>query len=226
MKLPTTAALVLFLNSVSATAKITGGDDHMIRNLLAKVEAQDTKISKLEALLHNAKIDELHDAKIAHDAKIDELNTNIAKLETLLGTGCPSCPQGKKNLRHRGLFFSNYFSLPKFTNENENTHEEEANDNDTLEEFVDTLMDFATMTEEKADDMIAQLGVAHVLKDLIFKINPVFNCLSYDKDSQTCTLGSDDTDTVDIIAEEDIDVRAVQGGDVTIDAEEGGKFKH
>ena len=81
------------------------------------------------------------------------------------------------------------------------------------------------MTEEKADDMIAQLGVAHVLKDLIFKINPVFNCLKYDKDSQTCTLGSEDTNNIDIIAEEDIDVTAIEGGDIKIDAEEGGKFK-
>ena len=60
------------------------------------------------------------------------------------------------------------------------------------------------------------------MKDLIFKINPVFNCLSYDKVSQTCTLGSDDTNNVDIIAEEDIDVRAVEGGDILIEAKDGG----
>ena len=88
-------------------------------------------------------------------------------------------------------------------------------------------MDFAT-TEEKTEDMIALHGLASVLKSLIFKMaemDPVFDCLSYDEVSQTCTLGSDDTNTVDIIAKEDIDVTAVEGGDITIDAEEGGKFK-
>ena len=140
----------------------------MIRNLLAKVEAQDAKIANLEALL----------------------------------LGAPRVPQGKKNLRLRGL------------------REDDAN-----VDFAATLMDFAT-TGEKTEDMFAHLGLASVLKTLIIEMDPVFNCLKYDKDSQTCTLGSDDTNTVDIIAEEDIDVRAVQGGDVTIDAEEGGKFKH
>ena len=185
MKLPYTAVVTLVLNSV-VSAKKTGGDDHMIRNLLAKVEAQDAKIANLEAL---------HDAKIAvYDAK-------IANLEALL-LGAPRVPQGKKNLRRRGL-----------------------REDDATVDFA-TLMDFATSTEEKTEDMIAQHGLAHVLKGSSFEMNPVINCLSYDKVSQTCTLGSDDTNTVDIIAEEDIDVRAVQGGDVTIDAEEGGKFKH
>ena len=81
MKLPTTSALMLFLNS--ASAKITGGDDHMMRNILAKVEAQDAKIANLEAL---------------HD----KLNEKNAKLEALL-MGAPHVSQGKKELCRRGL---------------------------------------------------------------------------------------------------------------------------
>ena len=174
MKLPNTAVLILFINSVSH-AKITGGDDHMIRNLLAKVEAQDAKIANLEAL---------------HDAK-------IAKLEALL-LGAPRVPQGKKNLRRRGL-----------------------REDDATVDFA-TLMDFATSTEEKTEDMIALHGLASVLKSLIFKMaemDPVFDCLSYDEVSQTCTLGSNNTNTVDIIAKDDIDVRTVSNTD------SGGKFK-
>ena len=181
MKLPTTSALMLFLNSVSASAKITtGGDDHMMHDLLAKVEAQDAKIANLEAL---------HDAKIAQDAK-------IANLEALL-LGAPRVPQGKKNLRRRGL-----------------------REDDATVDFA-TLMDFST-TEEKTEDMIALHGLASVLKSLIFKmaeIDPVFDCLSYDEVSQTCTLGSNNTNTVDIIAKDDIDVRTVSNTD------SGGKFK-
>ena len=173
MKLPYTAVVTLVLNSV-VSAKKTGGDDHMIRNLLAKVEAQDAKIANLEAL---------------HDAK-------IAKLEALL-LGAPRVPQGKKNLRRRGL-----------------------REDDATVDFA-TLMDFST-TEEKTEDMIALHGLASVLKSLIFKMaemDPVFNCLSYDEVSQTCTLGSNNTNTVDIIAKDDIDVRTVSNTD------SGGKFK-
>ena len=48
MKLPTTTVLMLFLNSVSAKKKTLVEDDHhMIRNLLAKVDAQDAKIAEL-----------------------------------------------------------------------------------------------------------------------------------------------------------------------------------
>ena len=160
----------------------------MIRNLLAKVDA-----------LHDAKI--AQDAKMAvYDAKIDELNEKNAKLEALL-LGAPRVPQGKKNLRLRGL------------------REDDAN-----VDFAAILMDFST-TEEKTEDMIAHLGVTSVLKTLIFEMNPVINCLTYDNDSQTCTLGSDETNTVDIIAEEDIDVTAIEGGDIKIEAVEGGKFK-
>ena len=187
MKLPYTAVVTLFLNSV-VSAKKTGGDDHMIRNLLAKVEAQDAKIANLEAL---------HDAKIAvYDAKIDELNEKNAKLEALL-LGAPRVPQGKKNLRRRGL-----------------------REDDATVDFA-TLMDFATSTEEKTEDMIALHGLASVLKSLIFKMaemDPVFDCLSYDEVSQTCTLGSNDTNTVDIIAKDDIDVRAVEDGNIKIDS--------
>ena len=154
----------------------------MIRNLLAKVEAQDAKIANLEAL---------HDAKIAvYDAK-------IANLEALL-LGAPRVPQGKKNLRRRGL-----------------------REDDATVDFA-TLMDFATSTEEKTQDMIALHGLASVLKSLIFKMaemDPVFDCLSYDEVSQTCTLGSNNTNTVDIIAKDDIDVRTVSNTD------SGGKFK-
>ena len=179
MKLPYTAVVTLFLNSV-VSAKKTGGDDHMIRNLLAKVEAQDAKIANLEAL---------HDAKIAvYDAK-------IANLEALL-LGAPRVPQGKKNLRRRGL-----------------------REDDATVDFA-TLMDFST-TEEKTEDMIALHGLASVLKSLIFKMaemDPVFDCLSYDEVSQTCTLGSNDTNTVDIIAKDDIDVRAVEDGNIKIDS--------
>ena len=114
-----------------------------------KVEAQDAKIANLEAL---------------HDAK-------IANLEAYFWV--PPVPQGKKNLRRRGL------------------REDDAN-----VDFAAILMDFST-TEEKTEDMIAQLGLASVLKELILEMNPVINCLSYDKASQTCTLGSDDTNTVD-----------------------------
>ena len=166
----------------------------MIRNLLAKVDA-----------LHDAKI--AQDAKMAvYDAKIDELNEKNAKLEALL-LGAPRVPQGKKNLRRRGL-----------------------REDDATADFAAILMDFST-TEEKTEDMIAQLGLASVLKELIFKMEPSFNCLSYDKVSQTCTLGSDDTNKVDIIADEDIDVRAVDGGDIKIEAigdttDSGGKFKY
>ena len=100
----------------------------MIRNLLAKVEAQDAKIANLEAL---------HDAKIAvYDAK-------IANLEALL-LGAPRVPQGKKNLRRRGL-----------------------REDDATVDFA-TLMDFST-TEEKTEDMIALHGLAHVLKSLSSK---------------------------------------------------------
>ena len=123
----------------------------------------------------------------------------MAKLEALL-LGAPRVPQGKKNLRRRGL----------------------REDDAPTVDFA-TLMDFAT-TEEKTEDMIAQLGLAYVLKELILEMNPVLKCLKYDKDSQTCTLGGEDTNTVDIIAEDDIDVRAVQGGDIKIEAEEGGEF--
>ena len=165
MKLHTTSALMLFLNSVSASAKITtGGDDNMMLNLLAKVEAQDAKIANLEALL----------------------------------LGAPRVPQGKKNLRRRGL-----------------------REDDATVDFA-TLMDFATSTEEKTEDMIALHGLASVLKSLIFKMaemDPVFDCLSYDEVSQTCTLGSNNTNTVDIIAKDDIDVRTVSNTD------SGGKFK-
>ena len=160
----------------------------MIRNLLAKVEAQDAKIANLEAL---------HDAKIAvYDAKIAELNEKNAKLEALL-LGAPRVPQGKKNLRRRGL-----------------------REDDATVDFA-TLMDFST-TEEKTEDMIALHGLASVLKSLIFKMaemDPVFDCLSYDEVSQTCTLGSNNTNTVDIIAKDDIDVRTVSNTD------SGGKFK-
>ena len=180
MKLPYTAVVTLVLNSV-VSAKKTGGDDHMIRNLLAKVEAQDAKIANLEAL---------HDAKIAvYDAK-------IANLEALL-LGAPRVPQGKKNLPRRGL-----------------------REDDATVDFA-TLMDFVT-TEEKTEDMIALHGLASVLKSLIFKMaemDPVFDCLSYDEVSQTCTLGSNNTNTVDIIAKDDIDVRTVSNTD------SGGKFK-
>ena len=64
MKLPYTAVLTLFLNSVVSAKKTGAGDDHMIRNLLAKVKAQDAKIANLEAL---------------HDVKIAELNEKNAK---------------------------------------------------------------------------------------------------------------------------------------------------
>ena len=51
MKLPTTSALMLFLNSVSASAKITtGGDDHMMHDLLAKVEAFEVTMPRLPTL--------------------------------------------------------------------------------------------------------------------------------------------------------------------------------
>ena len=180
MKLPYTAVVTLVLNSV-VSAKKTGGDDHMIRNLLAKVEAQDAKIANLEAL---------------HDAKIAVYDANIANLEALL-LGAPRVPQGKKNLRRRGL-----------------------REDDATVDFA-TLMDFST-TEEKTEDMIALHGLASVLKSLIFKMaemDPVFDCLSYDEVSQTCTLGSNNTNTVDIIAKDDIDVRTVSNTD------SGGKFK-
>ena len=75
MKLPTTTVLMLFLNSVSAKKTLVEDDHHMIRNLLAKVDAQD--------------------------AKIAELNEKNAKFEALL-LGTHRVPQGKKNLR-RGL---------------------------------------------------------------------------------------------------------------------------
>ena len=169
MKLPTTTVLMLFLNSVSAKKKTLVEDDHhMIRNLLAKVDAQD--------------------------AKIAELNEKNAKFEALL-LGTHRVPQGKKNLR-RGL-----------------------REDDATVDFA-TLMDFVT-TEEKTEDMIALHGLAHVLKSLIFKMaemDPFFDCLSYDEVSQTCTLGSNDTNTVDIIAKDDIDVRAVEDGNIKIDS--------
>ena len=150
----------------------------MIRNLLAKVEAQD------------ANLEALHDAKIAQDAK-------IAKLEALL-LGAPRVPQGKKTLRGRGL-----------------------REDDATVGFAATLTlpDFATTKEEEAaDDEIAQLGVASVLKTLILEMNPVFKCLKYDKDSQTCTLGGEDTNTVDIIAEDDIDINSGSGSVIDIDS--------
>jgi len=199
MKLPYTAVLTLFLNSVVSAKKTGAGDDHMIRNLLAKVEAQDAKIDVYDAKI--AKIEALHDANIAvYDAKIEELNEKNAKLEALL-LGAPRVPQGTKNLRRRGL-----------------------REDDATVDFDATLADAATIKmEEKADDMIALLGVASVLKTLIIEMDPVFNCLKYDNDSQTCTLGSDDTNKVDIIAEDNIDVRAVEGGNIEIAA--GGFLK-
>ena len=137
----------------------------------------------------------------AQDAKIDELYEKIAKLEALL-LGAPSAPQGKKELRHHGL-----------------------REDDATVDFDATLTDAAIKMEEKADNMIALLGVASVLKTLIIEMDPVFNCLKYNNDSQTCTLGSDDTNNIDIIAEDDINVRvrAVEGGNIKITA--GGFLK-
>ena len=202
---------MLFLNSVSASAKITtGGDDHMMHDLLAKVEAQDAKIADLKAL---------HDAKIAnlealHDAKLEAQDAKIANLEALL-MGAPQA-QGKKNLSHRGLRSK--------SNKKKNVFDKNSNEEDATIDIAATLADFDT-AGEKVDDMIAQHGVSTVLNSFIIQMgHPFFNCLTYDKDSQTCTLGSDDTNTVDIISGVAIKLNA-NGGDIVIEAGDGGKFK-
>jgi len=205
MKLPTTSALMLFLNSVSASAKITtGGDDHMIHmmhDLLAKVEAQDAKIANLEAL---------------HDAKVEAQDAKIAKLEALL-LGAPRVPQGKKNLS-RGLRRTRPKTYKK------NVFDKNSNEEDATIDFSATLADFDT-AGEKVDDMIAQHGVSTVLNSFIVQMgHPSFNCLTHDQDSQTCTLGSEYANTVDIISGVAIKLNA-NGGDIVIEAGDGGKFK-
>ena len=214
MKLPTTSALMLFLNSVSASAKITtGGDDHMMHDLLAKVEAQDAKIADLKAL---------HDAKIAnlealHDAKLEAQDAKIAKLEALL-LGAPRVPQGKKNLSHRGLRRTRPKSNKK------NVFDKNSNEEDATIDIAATLADFDT-AGEKVDDMLARHGVSSVLNSLIIQMgHPFFNCLTHDQDSQTCTLGSEYANTVDIISGVAIKLNA-NGGDIVIEAGDGGKFK-
>ena len=170
MKLHTTSALMLFLNSVSASAKITtGGDDNMMLNLLAKVEAQDAKIANLEAL---------------HDAKVEAQDAKIANLEALL-LGAHRVPQGKKNLSHRGL----RRTRPK-SNKNVFVRSKNSSEEDATIDFAATLADFDT-AGEKVDDMIAQHGVSTVLNSFIVQMgHPFFNCLTHDQDSQTCTLGN------------------------------------
>ena len=172
---------MLFLNSVSASAKITtGGDDHMMHDLLAKVEAQDAKIADLKAL---------HDAKIAnlealHDAKLEAQDAKIANLEALL-LGAHRVPQGKKNLSHRGL----RRTRPK-SNKNVFVRSKNSSEEDATIDFAATLADFDT-AGEKVDDMIAQHGVSTVLNSFIVQMgHPFFNCLTHDQDSQTCTLGN------------------------------------
>ena len=140
----------------------------------------------------HAKVDAL-ESKIA---KVDALESKIAKLEALLMGTPRAAPQGKKNLRR-----SLESDLVVDTNATTTTEEDGT-------------------PEEKADALVAQFGFHGVLKKILLDLDPVYNCLGFDKDTQTCTLGSSDIDSVDIIAEQDIDIVSFEGGDIDIDAQE------
>ena len=107
-----------------------------------------------------------------------------------------AAPQGKKNLRR-------------------------ALEGDLVIDSNATTTEVEGTPEEKADALVAQFGFAGALKKLLVDMDPVYNCLGFDKVTNTCSFGNE---FVDIVAEEGINIDAgnsEDGGNIEIHAEQG-----
>ena len=142
----------------------------------------------------------LHAKVDALQSSNDSLKSEVAELKALLlgVSHAAAAPQGKKNLRR---------ALEGDLVIDSNATTTEAEEDGT--------------PEEKADALIAQFGFGHLLKQLLVDMDPVYNCLGFDKVTNTCSFGNE---FVDIVAEEGINIDAgdsEDGGNIEIHAEQG-----